>query len=45
MEESKKENRDKGVPPMPEELKVGRDKIAVGNIRQIQDYQKRSVRV
>ena len=41
MEESKKDNRDKGVPPMPEELKVGRDKIALCNIRQIHTYQKK----
>lgn len=41
MEESKKESRDKGVPPMPEELKVGRDKIVLGNIRQIHTYQKK----
>ena len=41
MEETKKEVRDKGVPPMPEELKAGRDKIALGNIRAINTYQKR----
>ena len=41
MEESKKETRDKGVPPMPEELKAGRDRIALGNIRQIHTYQKK----
>ena len=43
MEESKKETRDKGVPPMPEELKAGRDKIALCNIRQIHTYQKKLV--
>ena len=43
MEESKKETREKGVPPMPEELKAGRDKIALCNIRQIHTYQKKLV--
>ena len=41
MEESRKETRDKGVPPMPEELKAGGDRIALGNIRQIHTCQKK----
>ena len=43
MEEGKHNPLGKGCPPMPAELSAGRDKIALGNIRDIYSYQKKFV--
>ena len=41
MAEGKKEIREKGVIAMPKELAEGRDKIVLGNIREIYEKQQK----